>query len=59
LIETVSTPLVSESARPAALRHAGAVLAHDTLKELAPDELPLIWGARLLQAATEFRCALP
>src|SRR3954454_22508731 len=31
------------------LRRAGAVLSHDTSKELQPDEIPLIRNARLLQ----------
>src|SRR5215510_14444216 len=31
------------------LRRAGAVLSHDTSKELRPDEIPLIRNARLLQ----------
>src|SRR5579862_8873764 len=35
--------------RAAVLRRAGALLAHDTSKELRPDEIPLIAGARLLQ----------
>jgi phosphoglycerate dehydrogenase-like enzyme len=35
--------------RAAALKSAGALLAHDTSKELRPDEIPLIRGARLLQ----------
>ena len=35
--------------RAGALRRAGAVLAHDTSKELRPDEIPLIRNARLLQ----------
>jgi phosphoglycerate dehydrogenase-like enzyme len=35
--------------RAAALRGAGALLAHDTSKELRPDEIPLIGNARLLQ----------
>jgi hypothetical protein len=35
--------------RAAALRGAGALLAHDTSKELAPAEIPLIRNARLLQ----------
>ena len=35
--------------RAAALRNAGALLAHDTSKELRPDEIALIRGARLLQ----------
>ena len=36
-------------ARAQALGHAGAVLSHDTSKELRPDEIPLIRNARLLQ----------
>jgi phosphoglycerate dehydrogenase-like enzyme len=35
--------------REATLRGAGALLAHDTSKELQPDEIPLIRNARLLQ----------
>ena len=35
--------------RAAALERAGAVLSHDTSKELQPDEIPLIRNARLLQ----------
>ncbi len=35
--------------RAAALRSTGALLAHDTSKELRPDEIPLIRNARLLQ----------
>lgn len=35
--------------RAAALRRAGAVLSHDTSRELQPDEIPLIRNARLLQ----------
>jgi phosphoglycerate dehydrogenase-like enzyme len=35
--------------RAGALRRAGALLAHDTSKELRPDEIPLIGNARLLQ----------
>src|SRR5215207_7105300 len=35
--------------RASALRRAGAVLSHDTSKELQPDEIPLIRNARLLQ----------
>ena len=35
--------------RADALRRAGALLAHDTSKELRPDEIPLIRDARLLQ----------
>jgi phosphoglycerate dehydrogenase-like enzyme len=35
--------------RAAALKGACALLAHDTSKELHPDEIPLIRGARLLQ----------
>src|SRR4029077_18589119 len=34
--------------RAHALRRAGAVLSHDTSKELQPDEIPLIRNARLL-----------
>jgi phosphoglycerate dehydrogenase-like enzyme len=40
---------VDEGARPVVLRHAGAILAHNTAAELEPGELPLIRGARLLQ----------
>ena len=40
---------LSEEKRAAALSRAGAVLAHDTSKELRPDEIPLIRRARLLQ----------
>jgi phosphoglycerate dehydrogenase-like enzyme len=47
--EAVYLSDVDEGARPVVLRHAGAILAHDTAKELEPDELPLIRGARLLQ----------
>ena len=35
--------------RAQALSRAGALLAHDTSKELRPDEIPLIGNARLLQ----------
>jgi hypothetical protein len=35
--------------RAHALGRAGAVLSHDTSKELRPDEIPLIRNARLLQ----------
>jgi phosphoglycerate dehydrogenase-like enzyme len=35
--------------RAGALERAGAVLSHDTSKELRPDEIPLIRNARLLQ----------
>jgi hypothetical protein len=35
--------------RAAALGRAGAVLSHDTSKELRPNEIPLIRSARLLQ----------
>jgi phosphoglycerate dehydrogenase-like enzyme len=38
-----------EEQRAAALAGAGALLAHDTSKELRPDEIPLISNARLLQ----------
>ena len=37
------------AARAHALGRAGAVLSHDTSKELRPDEIPLIRNARLLQ----------
>src|SRR5262245_57985119 len=37
------------AARAHALERAGAVLSHDTSKELRPDEIPLIRNARLLQ----------
>lgn len=40
---------LDEGARPVALRHAGALLAHDTATELEPEELPLIRNASLLQ----------
>src|ERR1700746_3747081 len=35
--------------RAHALGRSGAVLSHDTSKELRPDEIPLIRNARLLQ----------
>ena len=35
--------------RAAALSRAGALLAHDTSRELRPEEIPLIGNARLLQ----------
>ena len=35
--------------RADALRSAAALLAHDTSKELRPEEIPLIRNARLLQ----------
>src|SRR5437868_2530910 len=38
-----------EGERAAALAGAGALLAHDTSKELRPEEVPLIRKARLLQ----------
>src|ERR1700741_2048814 len=40
---------LAPAARAHALMRAGAVLSHDTSKELHPDEIPLIRGARLLQ----------
>jgi hypothetical protein len=40
---------LSPPARAHALERAGAVLSHDTSKELRPDEIPLIRNARLLQ----------
>lgn len=47
--EVVYLTEVDEGARPVVLRHAGALLAHDTATELEPDELPLLGGARLIQ----------
>jgi hypothetical protein len=47
--------------RAAALGRAGAVLSHDTSKELRPDEIPLIRNARLLHPKgvhPHFRCRL-
>jgi phosphoglycerate dehydrogenase-like enzyme len=40
---------LAPAARAHALKRAGAVLSHDTSKELRPDEIPLIRNARLLQ----------
>src|SRR5262249_34889776 len=40
---------LAPAARARALGRAGAVLSHDTSKELRPDEIPLIRNARLLQ----------
>ena len=40
---------LAPGARAHALGRAGAVLSHDTSKELRPDEIPLIRNARLLQ----------
>ena len=40
---------LTPAARAHALGRAGAVLSHDTSKELRPDEIPLIRKARLLQ----------
>src|ERR1700730_10280330 len=40
---------LAPAARAHALGRAGAVLSHDTSKELRPDEIPLIRNARLLQ----------
>src|ERR1700716_3937773 len=40
---------LAPAARAHALKRAGAVLSHDTSKELWPDEIPLIRNARLLQ----------
>ena len=42
---------LAPAARAHALERAGAVLSHDTSKELRPDEIPLIGNARLLQFA--------
>lgn len=47
--EAVYLTDLEPSARRAALKSADALLARNTAKELAPDELPLIAGARLLQ----------
>jgi phosphoglycerate dehydrogenase-like enzyme len=47
--EVVYLPDIDAGARPVVLRHAGAILAHDTSTELEPDELPLLRGARLIQ----------
>ena len=40
---------LAPAARARAIMRAGAVLSHDTSKELRPDEIPLIRNARLLQ----------
>src|SRR5689334_24307415 len=40
---------LAPAARAHALERAGAVLSHDTSKELRPDEILLIRNARLLQ----------
>src|SRR6516165_8744117 len=40
---------LAPAARSHALGRAGAVLSHDTSKELRPEEIPLIRNARLLQ----------
>jgi hypothetical protein len=40
---------LAPAARAHALGRGGAVLSHDTSKELRPDEIPLIRNARLLQ----------
>jgi hypothetical protein len=40
---------LAPAARAHALGRAGAVLSHDTSKELRPEEIPLIRNARLLQ----------
>lgn len=47
--EAVYLTDLTQGERAAALRRAGALLSHDTSKELRPDEIPLIAGARLLQ----------
>ena len=41
---------LAPAARAHALGRAGAVLSHDTSKELRPDEIPLIRNAQLLSA---------
>src|SRR3981189_2470701 len=40
---------LAPAGRAHALGRAGAVLSHDTSRELRPDEIPLIRNARLLQ----------
>src|SRR6516165_3164106 len=40
---------LAQADRAHALASAGAVLSHDTSKELRPDEIPLIRNARLLR----------
>ena len=47
--ETIYLVDLAPAARAHALGRAGAVLSHDTSKELRPDEIPLIRDARLLQ----------
>src|SRR5579885_3072703 len=47
--EAVYLADLPEAGRADALRRAGALLSHDTSKELRPAELPLIRNARLLQ----------
>src|SRR6476660_6395278 len=46
---------LAPAARVHALGRAGAVLSHDTSKELRPDEIPLIRNARLLQFTGRWR----
>jgi hypothetical protein len=46
---------LAPAARAHALMRAGAVLSHDTSKELRPDEIPLIRDARLLQFTRRWR----
>src|SRR6516225_10727587 len=49
IVETIYLVDLAPAARAHALGRAGAVLSHDTSKELRPDEIPLIRNARLLQ----------
>src|SRR6185437_9285191 len=44
--------------RAHALGRAGAVLSHDTSKELRPDEIPLIHNARLLHRSSIAACRI-
>jgi phosphoglycerate dehydrogenase-like enzyme len=47
--DIVYLPEIAEAERAVVLRHAGAILAHDTAAELTAEETSLIGGARLLQ----------
>jgi len=49
LVEIVHLPDVPEDGRATVLGRASALFARNTAKELKPEELPLIGGARLLQ----------
>ncbi|HEX3416425.1 MAG TPA: hypothetical protein VHT21_08490 [Stellaceae bacterium] len=48
-VEAIYLVDLAPAARAHALERSGAVLSHDTSKELRPDEIPLIRNARLLQ----------